>query len=113
MSRLGTLGLAPLGDDAPDHDAVLSPPTAGPQVLRIEAREDLTIARQTEALFGTQEPRSRRSASPRRGSRPASHSVGATSQRIGPSSPVASSSDRSRSSSVGAYLCAQRQGGLA
>jgi acetate kinase len=44
-ARLGSLGLVPVGEDAVREDAVLSAPGTAPAVLRIEAREDLVVAR--------------------------------------------------------------------
>ena len=58
VARLGSLGVPPIGDEAVTRDAILTGaapgqgPTAGqtPAILRIEAREDLVIARETAAL---------------------------------------------------------------
>jgi acetate kinase len=51
VSRLGTLGVRPIGDGDVTEDAVLSAAGGGPAVLRIEAREDAVIARQVEAAL--------------------------------------------------------------
>jgi acetate kinase len=48
VSRLATLGVGAIGDDAVTEDAVLGVPEATPAVLRVEAREDAVIARQLE-----------------------------------------------------------------
>ena len=49
-ARLGSLGV-PDALSAPGDDAVLSDPDAPVQVLRVEAREDLVIARQAHLLL--------------------------------------------------------------
>jgi acetate kinase len=49
-ARLGPLGLAPIPEAAVGEDAVLSEPGAVPAVLRIEAREDLVVARAAASL---------------------------------------------------------------
>jgi acetate kinase len=52
--RLGTLGVAPLHDRVAERedDAVLSAPADRVAVLRVEAREDLVIAREVRAVLG-------------------------------------------------------------
>ena len=52
VERLGVLGTAPIDADGPDHDEVLSDPGRVPAILRIEAREDLVMALEAEALLG-------------------------------------------------------------
>jgi acetate kinase len=53
VGRLGVLGVAgPALDDPGAGDAVLSAGGAAVAVLRVEAREDLVIARETAALLG-------------------------------------------------------------
>jgi acetate kinase len=49
-ARLGSLGLAPIPEAAVGEDAVLSEPGAVPAVLRVEAREDLVVARAAARL---------------------------------------------------------------
>lgn len=49
-ARLGPLGLASIPEAAVGEDAVLSEPGAVPAVLRIEAREDLVVARAAASL---------------------------------------------------------------
>ncbi len=51
VARLGVLGIASIAADATGADGVLSRGWTGPQVLRIEAREDLVCARQAGALL--------------------------------------------------------------
>jgi len=46
VGRLTALGFAPIGDAAVGSDAILSETRAVPAVLRIEAREDLVVARE-------------------------------------------------------------------
>jgi acetate kinase len=46
VGRLTALGFAPIGDAAVGSDAILSETRATPAVLRIEAREDLVVARE-------------------------------------------------------------------
>ena len=46
VARLAALGFAPIGDASVGADAVLSEIRAAPAVLRIEAREDLVVARE-------------------------------------------------------------------
>jgi acetate kinase len=50
VRRLGSLGVAPITARASRGDAVLSTPGAVPAILRIEAREDLVIARAVERV---------------------------------------------------------------
>jgi acetate kinase len=50
VARLGSIGVAPIGDDAVTEDAVLSAAGSAPAVLRIEAREDLIVAREAARL---------------------------------------------------------------
>lgn len=52
VGRIGVLGVAPIEHADVSEDAVLSEPGARVAVLRIEAREDLVIARQTVAAVG-------------------------------------------------------------
>ena len=46
VGRLAALGFAPIGDSGVGADAILSEIRAAPAVLRIEAREDLVVARE-------------------------------------------------------------------
>jgi acetate kinase len=50
VARLGSLGVAPIAPDAVTEDGVLSAPGATPTILRIEAREDLVVAREAAHL---------------------------------------------------------------
>ena len=50
VRRLGNLGIAPISARRRRGDVVLSEPGAKPAVLRVEAREDLMIARAVAAL---------------------------------------------------------------
>lgn len=50
VGRLATLGLAPIEPAAVAEDAILSAADARVAVLRVEAREDVVIARETERL---------------------------------------------------------------
>ena len=50
VARLGALGVASIGLKAVTADAVLSAAGAAPAVLRIEAREDLVVAREAARL---------------------------------------------------------------
>lgn len=64
VSRLGSIGVAPIAEEQPAEDAVLAPlaaasgsartgsSTTSPAVLRIVAREDLVVARDTARLVG-------------------------------------------------------------
>jgi acetate kinase len=52
VQRLGSIGLAPIRDEAVAEDAVLSSPGSSPPVLRIEAREDLIVAREVARVVG-------------------------------------------------------------
>jgi acetate kinase len=52
IARLGALGVPPLAEEAVAEDVVLSAPDAVPAVLRIEAREDLVIAREAARIAG-------------------------------------------------------------
>jgi len=52
VQRLGSIGLAPIRDEAVAEDAVLSSPGSSPHVLRIEAREDLIVAREVARVVG-------------------------------------------------------------
>ena len=45
VARLASVGVAPIPDAAAPEDAILSGPGISPAVLRIEAREDLVVAR--------------------------------------------------------------------
>ena len=45
VARLASIGVAPIADAAAPEDAILSGPGITPAVLRIEAREDLVVAR--------------------------------------------------------------------
>jgi acetate kinase len=51
-ARLGVLGVQPIPADVPDHDGILGVRGAAPAVLRVEAREDLVMALETETLLG-------------------------------------------------------------
>lgn len=51
VARLGPLGIAPVPAREVEADAVLSRPGAAVAVLRIEAREDVVVARQVETLL--------------------------------------------------------------
>jgi acetate kinase len=53
VGRLGLLGVPPIGDESPAQDAILTAPGARPAVLRIEAREDLIVARAAARLVAT------------------------------------------------------------
>jgi acetate kinase len=44
--------VAPIASDAVSEDGVISAPGAAPAVLRIEAREDLVVAREAARLAG-------------------------------------------------------------
>jgi acetate kinase len=46
VARLGSIGVRPVTDRPVEADAVLSVPGSRPAVLRIEAREDLVVARE-------------------------------------------------------------------
>jgi acetate kinase len=50
VERLAAVGLAPIGEEALREDGILSARNAAPAVLRIEAREDLVVARAAAAL---------------------------------------------------------------
>jgi acetate kinase len=50
VDRLAPLGVAPIPEQAVREDAVLSAPGDAPAVLRIEAREDLVVARAAARL---------------------------------------------------------------
>ena len=53
VRRLSSLGVAPIGEEAVAEDAILLLPGAGassPAVLRVEAREDLIVAREAAGL---------------------------------------------------------------
>jgi acetate kinase len=65
VARLGSIGVAPIAEEQPGEDAVLAPlsasrsgsartgsSTSSPEVLRIVAREDLIVARDTARLVG-------------------------------------------------------------
>jgi acetate kinase len=55
VARLAAIGVAPLpAGAAPREDAAISAPGAVPAVLRIEAREDVVVARAAAALAATQ-----------------------------------------------------------
>jgi acetate kinase len=45
VARLASIGIAPIADATAPEDAILSGPGISPAVLRIEAREDLVVAR--------------------------------------------------------------------
>ena len=51
LARLGPLGMPPIPARAATQDAVLSPPGAAVAVLRVQAREDVVVARQTVAVL--------------------------------------------------------------
>ena len=60
VGRLAVLGIQPISDTETDLDRVLDPATApgaveaaGPVVIRVEAREDLVIARSVSAVVAT------------------------------------------------------------
>ena len=50
VARLGSIGVAPIAPAAVSEDGVISAPGADPAVLRIEAREDLVVAREAARL---------------------------------------------------------------
>ncbi len=50
VARLGSIGAAPIAGGAATEDAVLSAPGVSPAVLRVEAREDLVVARESARL---------------------------------------------------------------
>ncbi len=52
VRRLGSLGIAPIAARKRRGDVVLSAPGVGPAVVRVEAREDLVIARAVGLLGG-------------------------------------------------------------
>jgi acetate kinase len=52
VARLGSIGVAPIGDAGATEDAVLSAVESSPAVLRIVAREDLIVAREAAQLVG-------------------------------------------------------------
>jgi acetate kinase len=58
VARLGSVGVAPIAADPVAEDAVLAPagpapaPGSSPAVLRIEAREDLVVAREAARIVG-------------------------------------------------------------
>jgi acetate kinase len=56
VARLGSIGVAAIGDTAVAEDAVLSDVGRAPAVLRIEAREDLIVAREAARLVGETGP---------------------------------------------------------
>ncbi len=51
-ARLATLGVPPVDVRETMNDAVLSPSSAGPAVLRVEAREDRVVADEVRGLLG-------------------------------------------------------------
>ncbi len=51
VARLGSIGVASIPEAATREDAVLSAPGAAPAVLRVEAREDLVVARAAARLI--------------------------------------------------------------
>ncbi|HJX67794.1 MAG TPA: acetate/propionate family kinase [Candidatus Limnocylindrales bacterium] len=50
VARLGSIGVAPIVPNTVSEDGVISAPGATPAVLRIEAREDLVVAREAARL---------------------------------------------------------------
>jgi acetate kinase len=52
VGRLGSIGVAAIPDVAVAEDAVLSATGVAPAVLRIEAREDLIVAREAARVVG-------------------------------------------------------------
>jgi acetate kinase len=52
VARLSVIGVAPVTEDPIATDAVLSAPGRSPAVLRIEAREDLIVAREAAVVAG-------------------------------------------------------------
>jgi len=52
VQRLGSIGLAPIRDEAVVEDAVVSSAGISPAVLRIVAREDLIVAREAARVGG-------------------------------------------------------------
>ena len=52
VARLAAIGIAPIGDAPVTSDAAISSPDSWPAVLRIEAREDLVVARAAARLVG-------------------------------------------------------------
>ena len=55
VARLASIGVAPLAERSVDQDAIVSGPGSRPAILRIEAREDLIVARESaRAIKGVQ-----------------------------------------------------------
>jgi acetate kinase len=59
LARLGTLGMPPVPARAVRTDALLSQPGAAVAVLRVQAREDVVVARQTVETLGRDSARKR------------------------------------------------------
>ena len=56
VARLAAIGIAPIVDAPVTSDAVISSPGSSPAVLRIEAREDLVVARAAARRVGAGRP---------------------------------------------------------
>ncbi len=56
VARLASVGIAPIADVSAPSDAVISSPGSSPAVLRIEAREDLVVARAAARLVEAGRP---------------------------------------------------------
>ena len=56
VARLASAGIAPIADAPAPSDAVISSPGSSPAVLRIEAREDLVVARAAARLVEAGRP---------------------------------------------------------
>jgi acetate kinase len=56
VARLASIGVAPIADAPVREDAVISSPGSSPAILRIEAREDLVVARAAARLVEAGEP---------------------------------------------------------
>jgi acetate kinase len=66
VARLASIGVAPISGEAVGEDCVLSAPGSSPAVLRIEAREDLVVARAAARVVEAAAPRPVRAATARR-----------------------------------------------
>jgi acetate kinase len=53
-ARLSAIGVAPISDESVTHDVVLSESAVTPAILRIEAREDVVVARAAARVAATQ-----------------------------------------------------------
>ena len=56
VARLASIGVAPIEDAPVSRDAVISSSGTSPAILRVEAREDLVVARAAVALVETARP---------------------------------------------------------